>query len=485
MLGFAKKLEETHPLAFPLLGPLFLLVSLSLTIFCTYPNHDLWWIAILGLAFSWKFEWRGFFSALIALVFSVLFKHVELQSHHVWQSGLEASIALGLWITTYAQDKLKGHILGFQEEILRGVRKSKALEEELQRKDDQFDSEKNVMQERIDQIKKELEDSEIDKASLKELTRTLKENDAEKEFLKEEYLQEMASKTRNVQSLELKIAELQDEIQQLSDGEKLKENNRTLLNQLNVVRVDKYQSRLINEALAKTLTREMKKKEIEHIHTLQSLETERGELRQKIDTLQQKIASSDQHSSHETEEQSKQLLEKIGILEKERDELKHKLIALQKEIAASAKKSLSEKPAPVPASDHHRRIEASFRQLKKQFDEKKQVLHQTRTELFRLEGKLFAKEREEENQKFEPDPNEERLVHELQVLEEETENLENENVMLHEIIQMLNEKIQPSANILPPKKEKKDSPKEQQLPLYGEDPHLIPDFELGFRKKTQ
>lgn len=476
MLGFAKKLEETHPLAFPLLGPLFLLMSLSLTILTSHPNHDLWWIALLGLAFSWKFEWRGFFSAAIALFFSVLFKHIGLQSHHVWQFGLEASVAIGFWITTYSQDKLKEYVLGFQEEILRGVRKSKALEDELQRRDDQFDSEKNVMQERLDQIKKELEDSEIDKASLKELTRTLKENDAEKEFLNEEYLQEMAIKTRNVQSLELKLAEMQDEVLQLSDGEKLKEKNRSLLNQLNVVRVDKYQSRLINEALAKTLTREIKKKEIDHIHTIQSLETERDELKQNIVSLQKEVDSASKEASGQSEERSKEYLEKIQSLEKERNDLKQKTVALQKEIEVSLKKTSSVKPAPAESSDHHRRIEASFRQLKKQFDEKKQVLHQTRTELFRLEGQLFAKEREEENQKFEPDPEEVKFVSDLQILEEETENLENENLMLHEIIQMLNDKIQPSANILPPKKEKKEPSKEQQLPLYGGDPHLIPDF---------
>lgn len=482
MFGFAKKIEERYPLAFPLLGSLLLFMSLSLTILVSHPNYDLWWIVLLGIAFSWKFHWRGFFSAIIALIFSMLFKHMELPSYHIWQLGLEFSIALGLWITTDSGGRLKEYVMGFQEEIVRGARKSKALQDELQRKNEQFASEKNVMQERLDQIKKELADGEIDKTSLKELIRNLKERDDEKEYIKEEYFREIAAKTGKVQSLELQLVAMQDEIKQLGEGEKLQEKNRCLLNQLNVVRVDKYQSRLINEALAKTLTREMKRKEVEYIYKIQTLEAERDEWRRKVDSLHGKLVSID--SSHENEVRpSEEFVRKIESLEKERNELKEEIVVLQRKMEDFSSEPVCKEPHF--SSDQHRRTEASLWQLKKQFNEKKQVLHQTRTELFRLQGEVFVRKREEESYKYEPDLQEEQLIGELYALEEERENLEKENLLLQDIIQILNEKLQPLPNLFPPKEEKKSPFKERQLPLYGKDPYLIPDAGLGFHKKSR
>ena len=140
---------------------------------------------------------------------------------------------------------------------------------------------------------------------------------------------------------------------------------------------------------------------------------------------------------------------------------------------------------PQYYSEQYRRIEGSFEQLRKQFDEKEQVLHHTRTELFRIEGKLFVKEREEENQQCELDPQEEKLVAEFHDLEEEKEELEKENLLLQDIIQILNEKLQPSPTLLPQKKKKKESSKDGQISLYGGDPRLIPDVGLGFHERTQ
>ena len=540
MLKFAKKIEETYPLAFSLVGPFFLIASLALTLFIHHPNHDLWWIVLLGMAFAWKFEWKGAYSALIALLFSILFKHAEMQSQHVWQLGLESSVALGLWITAESQEKIKAFLSTLKEEGKKSLCKADALEAEILRKGDQFESEKNVMQERLDQIKKEIETSEKDKSSLKELIRTMKENDAEKERLKEEYILEMARKTIQVQSLELSLAEAKEETQLLGDGRRLQDNNKDLRNQLNVVRLDKYQSRLINEALAKTLTREMKKKEIESIESIQLLEKERENLKAKITELEANLAyeaktllgekkalenriveleeTSSQKTTKQTEffEKEKRVLkeritelesaqkkeeasiEQSKLLEKERDNLKEKVEELSKDSGSEGEievlkkerdtlrerikelKSLSKKnETAVLKPNDYRKLEAEFRQLKKQFDERKNILHQTRSELFRMEGALLVSELDKEQKSLEPSLEEEKWYFELQTLEEEREGLEKENEQLQEIIQILSEKLQGSKE-----SSKKDLGKRPLTP-YGGDPHLIQDLELGFHKKSR
>ena len=84
-----------------------------------------------------------------------------------------------------------------------------------------------------------------------------------------------------------------------------------------------------------------------------------------------------------------------------------------------------------------RQTESSFRELKKQFEEKSQALEQTRADLFRLESELLLAQKEKEEQSRQPNPTESTLISQLKQTEDEKKKLETELVSLQQIVSEL------------------------------------------------
>lgn len=92
-----------------------------------------------------------------------------------------------------------------------------------------------------------------------------------------------------------------------------------------------------------------------------------------------------------------------------------------------------------------RQTESSFRELKKQFDEKSQALEQTRARLFRAESELLVFQKEREEQARLPSSAEVNLIQQLQQTEEEKKKLETELVSLQQIVSELSLSKNPKA----------------------------------------
>lgn len=84
-----------------------------------------------------------------------------------------------------------------------------------------------------------------------------------------------------------------------------------------------------------------------------------------------------------------------------------------------------------------RQTESSYRELKKQFDEKSQALDQARIRLFRVESEMLAFQKERDEQARIVNPAEATLIHQLQQTEEEKKKLETELVSLQQIVSEL------------------------------------------------
>lgn len=82
-------------------------------------------------------------------------------------------------------------------------------------------------------------------------------------------------------------------------------------------------------------------------------------------------------------------------------------------------------------------LERDYKQLKKQFDEKTVVLNQTRKDLFHLEGRLLAFQKEREHKETEINPAEVLLGDHLKEVEEECKGLEVEIAHLQDFISRL------------------------------------------------
>lgn len=101
--------------------------------------------------------------------------------------------------------------------------------------------------------------------------------------------------------------------------------------------------------------------------------------------------------------------------------------SLIRRLAASAEKmkEIEEQPA----------MPAPYVELRKQFEEKKKILNETRKELFRADALLQAKQLEQESQNLDPGTLLEQLLIQMVVKgEEEREQLESENAILTEIV---------------------------------------------------
>ena len=84
-----------------------------------------------------------------------------------------------------------------------------------------------------------------------------------------------------------------------------------------------------------------------------------------------------------------------------------------------------------------RQTESSYRELKKQFEEKSQALEQARGRLFSVESQMLTAQKETEEQSLQLNPSESTLIHQLKQTEEEKKKLETELASLQQIVSEL------------------------------------------------
>lgn len=133
-----------------------------------------------------------------------------------------------------------------------------------------------------------------------------------------------------------------------------------------------------------------------------------------------------------------QNLEKEGRLTALREELDRMSEELKK--ALTVQQTAAVEGDPQPQHD--------YKQLKVQFEEKSEVLHRTRQELFQIEGKLHVLQRESEEVNFDP-----HLENHCKQIEAECKDLESQVLHLEQIISAM----LPKKKALRAKKPKKES----------------------------
>lgn len=123
----------------------------------------------------------------------------------------------------------------------------------------------------------------------------------------------------------------------------------------------------------------------------------------------------------------------IDQLKKETTGLSQQLIEKERKIAELQLARLE----PDLFDAEKRQTEHSYRELKKQFDEKSQALEQSRSQLFHVESQLLLVQKEKEEQSRQPNLSESTLIHQLKQLEDDKKKLETELVSLQQIVSEL------------------------------------------------
>lgn len=394
------------------LGPISLFATLCIAL-QKGGNFDLAIAGAAGIFLSLTLRMRGLFYSLVLLFLGAAVKHFLFLESHFWQIGIEASMALGLIICALSAELLYSKEAMIEAKIESRDSALRNLEEEAGRRGLEALEEKIALQSRLSDLQKELDEKERDLASLRILSDVVRKSCLKKE----EEGAKIAEKER-------RIAELLQEIEVLSSQQPSLEalQNAQLLQELNHARVEKEQTCLINETLVRlhgaadrkaremALQNEMLQERIEVLCKAQSerdelAKAELQEMRFQMDHLMQQGTAA-------AESERRQWKERLS----EQD----KMIALfQERISA-----LTE-------------TQALYFQLKKQFEEKNRVLHETRQELFRAETALQAAQIDQRWEEVEFPLFESMLVSEVVLLEEEKRGLESENAELSQIIGML------------------------------------------------
>ena len=332
-----------------LFGPAALLCAIAL-----HPLALL--IAAPGFALATIFRMRGFAYALVLLGLGAFFNHGFVTHQHLWQIGLEASLACSLWIVALAQEHSAqlSHSLESQLEAQKATMRN--LEEDLSKNREGTTTAQMAADVKITALQNRVEETEKEYSSLQILNEVLRKTAAR-------HIEEKGELEKSSIDLQRKIGLMRDEIGRY---EQKRPDRDELMRELNAARIAREQTHLINETLAK-------------LHA------------QKCQELEQ--------------------------------------LRVQPQVV------IPEGPSPV---------ELLYNQLRRQFEEKSAVLHQTRQELFYKETELEAMRIEREQRMV--DPLVGQMEQEVATLAAETAVLQDENKEMQELIStLLAQQPQPAA----------------------------------------
>jgi hypothetical protein len=418
-------------------GPVSLLVTLCLAMFHG-GNLDLAIAVALGLVLSFSFALRGLLYSLSLLFLSALSKHLFFLDQHLWQMGIECSVAIGFMMCALASELVR-----YKEDALEAKLESQGralgnLEEDAMRSREENLDEKIALQHRLEELQKEIDEIASESASLQILNDVLRKSALKKESAETE-----------IADKEKRIAELLNEIEMQSsvsvpEATDLQEVNEKLLEELNMARVEREQTYLINETLVRMHSSASRKAK-EQAEQYEQLSEQKDLLQQRLHELEAYRGLDVDAMELELQQARLKIAEVIDqrsvAIEAERNQWTENLSERDRMIALFQERvcELSE-------------TQALYFQLKKQFEEKSAILHQTRKELFRTETALQAAQLEQKWEEMEFPLFETILSSEVTVLESEMLSLETENAELSAIIGLLSKPVKVVGTLAPKKR---------------------------------
>lgn len=440
-------------------GPIFLLCTMALAVKTAIP-FDLLITAAVGFFLSARLQVRGCCYSLILLGLIGIAKHAFLVTDHLWQLGIEGSLGCAFFITALAFEQGASWIESLQSQMQTRKAALENLEEEFVKLQQSGQELQISFQEKVATLQKEQDDLQGEHSSILILNEVLRKTTARHSQERESFASALYDLRRQIELLREEYEASENELRRLKDDAVLVRQNASLMKELNQARYDKEQTHLINETLARLHTRENLRakeanQEAAHLQEMltaahrevrrvaQPLEEELDAARKRVQTLQLEFDKSAQEANRARE----QLL-KLNEIQTERNFLRERLQSALEEIALLQKQPLREVEKIDPQLQeklkfaeekmvHLSQIEPLFLQLKKQFEDKNQVLHKARSDLFKVDTEMERLKMEKAALELNPIPKE--LILELEYMSKEVLSLEDENRELHELISVLSD----------------------------------------------
>jgi chromosome segregation ATPase len=414
------RFDEDKIVLFSIIGPISLILTLLVSSIAIGMNYDLWFFVFTGIFLCSRYKKNGFLAVFTSFLIYSSIKHFFAQNH-LWQAGLEISFVIGFF-TTYFCFEYIDNFLHLQNKDRKDLIKNiNELEEDFKREKEVVQSSLFVTSQTLDSERDKLTRQTQLALSYKNLILSMQDDQKQKKDDKEQIIKENIDCQKKINHLEQNLKNATDFIDKLKDEKALIDKNKILLDELNEVRKEKQQTHFINEAMANILDKEIKKRERKVISSQQSLEM----IELKYQSLEKKLYEN----------------------QKLIDDLKKSNSIKDEKIKDLSKKSSQEtfvKPAIVDKKEKIQKpqtninhFESLYKQLQRQFNERKLVLHKTRKELFYANEKINAMNQSSELDRFDMSHVEKKYLKELVKIGEEYKRLEEENKSLHDLVTSL------------------------------------------------
>lgn len=394
-------------------------------------NLDLVFLAMIGMFLCMRGRMRGLVYSLIFLGIGALIKHAFFLDSHGWQLGIETSVAIGLGMTALAADGMHQKEALLLDRVAMQKKTIQNLEEDVEKSRENALQERVALNDRLTSVQKELDENVSELSSLQILNDVLRKTSSSTNQEKEKIAGHVIEKEKQVLALQDLLKQLQQECSVYQQ----------------TVQEREFDLNHLQEEMHELTVRQgeesgrVAKYEEDLSAALQAKESAEAKLLQVQAERDRQQATLDRQSQEHFDEQ---------ITQKD-----HAIAVLQEQLQALSQ------------------TELLYHQLKKQFEEKNRILHQTRRNLFYVETVFDAMKIDQDRQnENEPDLWETKLISELSNTEEERLALEQENEELHHIVQQAMTQA-PSKEIIerlmkektkkakPSAKKKKTSTKEQ------------------------
>ena len=190
-------------------------------------NFDLLIVIIFGSLLCLKMHTRGLCYALALLFIGSLTKHLLLLHCHLWQLGIESSIALGLFISTMASKLLEQQNTGLRTQAENKEQTIRNLEDELLLSRKEAQEEQITLRDRLAALQTEFEETSGDLSTLHILNDVLRKTSAKQSHdleetqrqlaaLKEE-LEEQKNQNENLEEIRRLYLQLRNQFDQKND----------------------------------------------------------------------------------------------------------------------------------------------------------------------------------------------------------------------------------------------------------------------------
>lgn len=470
-----EKSDFSYRLFWNLSGPIFLCLTTFLA--STIPELVFW--GILGFFLSCRFGLKGSLSSIAVLgLYSLKVFYFDAEINVTYFLALCISYAASFLITGLNWSRQDTFFESLFSQIDTKEDCILNLEDEITKSRLEFQNQQMLLLEKIETLQKQAEEAICETSSFSILNEVLRKTTA-KTLQENQYLQELTKSLEVGLSLIRKEKkELEIELDQITNQSALVQENKKLLEQLNQERLDKEQTHAINESVARLYAKEYQKtKSLEE--NLQILEERNGKISEEILLLEDKLSQSYKDYQQAQQElnnfnsllqkqdqeniENRLKLENVSkllqdkdleislmkqtfiprseklLLEEKNQQLESSLAALSSDLEKIKKETVSSELvcALEQELNEKKNIENLYKQLKVQFDEKNQMLHLARKELFDLDNLMQASaiDAKEKNNDFDEDFK--ALLKEFYCLESKVISLEEENSQLEDLIASL------------------------------------------------